>query len=152
MAHGRIIVHTHTFLDPISSHSPGFHSDSNSFDMANGQRPQTSLPPRHRSTIQHRILSYPENGDELCERVFGFTPKPEQRMVTEHIGRGEDCILIAGCGWGKTLAYFLPLVLWEDRTILIISPLVALMEEQHRKLEAVKISSIPIYSGRQVPL
>ncbi|KAI7822050.1 P-loop containing nucleoside triphosphate hydrolase protein, partial [Gamsiella multidivaricata] len=103
------------------------------------------------NATQPIILSYPENGDERCETIFGFTPKPEQRMVAEHIGRGEDCILIAGCGWGKTLAYFLPLILWENRVIVIISPLVALMEEQHRKLQAVNISSIPIHSGRQLP-
>ncbi|KAF9945975.1 hypothetical protein BGZ72_000799 [Mortierella alpina] len=88
------------------------------------------------------VLSYPDNGDELCERVFGFPPKPEQRTVAEHIGRGEDCMLIAGCGWGKPLAYFLPLVLWEKRVIVIISPLITIMEEQHQKLEALGISSI----------
>lgn len=110
-----------------------------------------NLEPRNKLPSAPPILSYPDNGDELCERVFGYTPKPEQRKVAEHIGRGEDCILIAGCGWGKTLAYFLPLILWEKRIIVIISPLVALMEEQHQKLDALGISSIPIYSGRQLP-
>ncbi|KAF9200839.1 hypothetical protein BGZ59_003066, partial [Podila verticillata] len=125
------------------------------------QNPNGQPPLSHRLTIVHgnaledaapsNVLFYPADGDEQCERVFGFIPKSEQWKVVEHIGRGDDCILIAGCGWGKTLAYFLLLVLWENRVIVIISPLVALMEEQHRKLQAVNISSIPVYSGRQLP-
>jgi superfamily II DNA helicase RecQ len=103
------------------------------------------------NTAPPSILSYPPNGDENCKQVFGFIPKAEQRKVAEHIGRGEDVILIAGCGWGKTLAYFLPLVLWENRVVVVISPLVALMEEQHMKLQAVNINSIPICSGRLLP-
>lgn len=129
--------------------------------MARNQDSEGQLPRMGHSLIVHgkesnnaaqaNVLSYPEDGDEKCMRVFGFTPKPEQRKVVEHIGRGEDCILIAGCGWGKTLVCFLPLVLWESRIIVIISPLVALMEEQYAKLQAVNISSIPIHSGRQLP-
>ncbi|KAF9428462.1 hypothetical protein BGZ94_002295 [Podila epigama] len=49
-----------------------------------------------------KILKYPVDSDDICARAFGFPPKPEQREVVEQIGRGEDCILIAGCGWGKT--------------------------------------------------
>lgn len=41
-----------------------------------------------------------------------------------------DCLLIAPCGWGKTLAFFLPMVLWPHRIIAIISPLIALMNDQ----------------------
>lgn len=103
------------------------------------------------NTILNNTLTYPQNGDQLCKDVFGFAPKSEQRQVAEHIGRGEDCILVAGCGWGKTLAYFLPLILWKTRVIVIISPLVALMDEQHEKLSAVNISSIPIHGGRKAP-
>ncbi|KAG9323075.1 hypothetical protein KVV02_004627 [Mortierella alpina] len=81
-----------------------------------------------------KTLSFPENGDEQYERVFGFTPKPEQRKVAEHIDRGENCILVAGSGWGTTLAYLLPLALWSDRIILIVSSLVEQLEEHDRVL------------------
>jgi len=122
----------------------------NPFSMIRSQDCIT-YPSGTKVAFQPRLLTYPDNGDELCERVFGFKPKVEQRQVAEHIGRGEDCILIAGCGWGKTLAYFLPLVLWEGRVVVVISPLVALMEEQHGKLQETNISSIPLNSGRQPP-
>src|ERR1700761_9119965 len=98
-----------------------------------------------------QLCEYPENAAELCQDIFGYTPKPEQQIVVEHIGRGEDCILIAGCGWGKTLTYFLPLALWKHCIIVIISPLIALMEEQHRKLQVVGITSICIHSDADLP-
>ncbi|KAG0334692.1 hypothetical protein BG004_000310 [Podila humilis] len=105
-------------------------------------RPTSEHPGNVSSGYHSRVREYPEDGDSVCQRVFGFLPKPEQREVAKSIGRDEDAILIVGCGWGKTLAYFLPLVLWEDRIVVIISPLVALMEDQHLKLEAVGVQSI----------
>jgi len=60
------------------------------------------------------------------------------------LARHQDGILIAGCGWGKTLVYFLPLILWPDRVILVLSPLTALAKEQHERLEALGIRSIAI--------
>jgi hypothetical protein len=42
-----------------------------------------------------------------------------QLIVNRHISRGEERILIAVCGWGKSLIYFFPLVLWKDRTIVV---------------------------------
>jgi RecQ family ATP-dependent DNA helicase len=98
-----------------------------------------------------QVCVYPENASELCKEVFGYEPKEQQEVVVQHIGRGEDCILIAGCGWGKTLTYFLPLVLWRHRVIVVISPLIALMEEQHRKLLSVGIKSVCIHSRVSLP-
>ncbi|KAK5820997.1 P-loop containing nucleoside triphosphate hydrolase protein [Linnemannia elongata] len=79
-----------------------------------------------------------------CLEVFEVPAKPEQLEVVSALARRQDCILIAGCGWGKTLVYFLPLVLWPDRVILVLSPLKALAEEQQQKLEIVNIRSIAI--------
>jgi len=41
-------------------------------------------------------------------------------------------VLIAPCGWGKTLAFFLPMVYWPGSTIAIVSPLIALMNDQQQ--------------------
>lgn len=90
------------------------------------------------------MLSIPHDAIEQCREVFGFPPKDLQLQVVGHIGRGEDCILIARCGWGKTLVYFLPLVFWNNCIIVVISPLKVLMHEQLKKLQAVGISSISL--------
>ena len=50
--------------------------------------------------------------------------------MLEHVARQEDCVLLAPCGWGKTLAYFLPMVMFKHSVTVIISPLVALIQEQ----------------------
>ncbi|KAK3812109.1 MAG: P-loop containing nucleoside triphosphate hydrolase protein [Benniella sp.] len=90
------------------------------------------------------MSSLPQDAISQCQTMFGVTPKAQQLEVVECIGRGQDVILIAGCGWGKTLVYFLPLVLWQDRIVLIISPLKALMKEQCQKLQDLGISSISL--------
>ncbi|KAG0242698.1 ATP-dependent DNA helicase Q4, partial [Mortierella polycephala] len=88
------------------------------------------------------ISTLPPDAVQRCQEVFQVTPKDLQLKVAEFIGGGQDCILIAGCGWGKTLVYFLPLVLWTTRVIVIISPLKAIMQEQRMKLQSLGISSI----------
>ncbi|KAG0221396.1 hypothetical protein BGW42_007766, partial [Actinomortierella wolfii] len=62
---------------------------------------------------------------------LGIQPKEEQLDVADCIARKKDCILIADCGWGKSLAFFIPLILWSDRSMLIIAPLKAIMH-QHK--------------------
>lgn len=66
------------------------------------------------------------------------------------IAQGQDCVLIAGCGWGKTLIYFLPLVLWPTDVMVIVTPLKALGDEQQRKLEELGISSVHLKQGNTV--
>lgn len=50
--------------------------------------------------------------------------------MVEHVAEQKDCILLAPCGWGKTLVYFLPMVIFKHSITVIISPLIALIEEQ----------------------
>ena len=50
--------------------------------------------------------------------------------MVEHVAEQKDCVLLAPCGWGKTLAYFLPMVIFKHSITVIISPLIGLIEEQ----------------------
>lgn len=81
-----------------------------------------------------------------CQKVFGFSPKAEQLKAIEAVHDGKDCVLIAPTGWGKTLIFTLPLLLWPDAVVLIITPLKALGEEQSRKLNNLdpKVRSVNI--------
>ncbi|KAG0301762.1 hypothetical protein BGZ98_008069 [Dissophora globulifera] len=89
-------------------------------------------------------MALPNNTVKRCEAVFQVTPKDLQLDVIGCIGCGQDCVLIAGCGWGKTLVYFLPLILWPDHIVVVISPDKAIIEEQRRKLEDLGISAIAL--------
>jgi len=95
-------------------------------------------------------LSLPNDTVAICTQFFGFPPKKKQIEVVENIALRKDCILVAGCGWGKSLTYFLPLLFWTDRIIVIISPLKALMNEQQGKLQQANINSIAIH-GDNIP-
>ncbi|GJJ69733.1 hypothetical protein EMPS_02081 [Entomortierella parvispora] len=78
---------------------------------------------------------------------FGFRLKSEQLQVTKSIGHGKDIVLIAACGWGKSLVFFLPLLFWDRGVIVIVSPLRAVMKEQHGKLESLGIRSLCLLGG-----
>ncbi|KAK5799063.1 P-loop containing nucleoside triphosphate hydrolase protein [Linnemannia elongata] len=79
---------------------------------------------------------------------FEYAPKEEQLQVVEHVAEQKDCVLLAPCGWGKTLAYFLPMVIFKHSITVIISPLIALIEEQMQKLDEYRIPNIFFTSER----
>lgn len=61
---------------------------------------------------------------------FGFDQfRPGQEEVIRHVLTGKDTIAILPTGMGKSLCYQLPAYLLKG-TVLVISPLVALMEDQ----------------------
>jgi len=79
-----------------------------------------------------------------CQDKLGVVPKPQQINVLESIHERRDCVLIAPTGWGKTLAFTLPLLLWDDAVILVITPLKVLGAEQSDKLKNLKIKCVNI--------
>jgi ATP-dependent DNA helicase RecQ len=72
---------------------------------------------------------------ELRER-FGFPDfRPGQREACEAALEGRDVLVVMPTGSGKSLCYQLPAMLRDDLTI-VVSPLVALMQDQVESLEA----------------
>ena len=66
------------------------------------------------------------------QRFFGFGEfRPLQREVIEHLRGGEDALVLMPTGGGKSLCYQLPALLGEGLT-LVVSPLIALMQDQVR--------------------
>src|SRR5436190_13084435 len=73
--------------------------------------------------------------DVLRER-FGFRAfRPGQREACEAALAGRDVLVVMPTGSGKSLCYQLPALLREDLTI-VVSPLVALMQDQVEALRA----------------
>lgn len=67
---------------------------------------------------------------EILARTFGFDEfRPPQEAVIEHVVGGGDALLVMPTGGGKSLCFQLPALLREGTTI-VISPLIALMEDQ----------------------
>ena len=74
-----------------------------------------------------------------CRSCFGFVSfRPSQEEVCHAVTRGRDALLVMPTGSGKSLCYQLPGIMLGGTT-LVISPLIALMEDQVAKLQLARI-------------
>ncbi len=84
---------------------------------------------------------------ELLQSVFGFARfRANQEAVCRAAIDGRDLLLVMPTGFGKSLCYQLP-ALALGGTALVISPLIALMEDQAAKLLALGLRVGRIHSG-----
>jgi RecQ family ATP-dependent DNA helicase len=83
----------------------------------------------------------------LLQSVFGFPRfRANQLEVCEAAVAGRDLLLVMPTGAGKSLCYQLP-ALARRGTALVISPLIALMDDQAAKLTALGLRVARIHSG-----
>jgi len=85
---------------------------------------------------------------DLLKRAFGFPAfRANQEEVCRTVVDGRDALLVMPTGAGKSLCYQLP-GLARGGTTLVISPLIALMEDQSAKLRERGFVVECIHSGR----
>jgi RecQ family ATP-dependent DNA helicase len=83
----------------------------------------------------------------LLQSVFGFAAfRANQEEVCHAAVAGRDLLLVMPTGAGKSLCYQLP-ALARSGTALVISPLIALMDDQAAKLSALGLRVARIHSG-----
>src|SRR5689334_5025410 len=83
---------------------------------------------------------------ELGKRRFGISAfRPGQALAIRNVLAGIDTLAIMPTGAGKSLCYQLP-ALQLDGVTLVVSPLIALMKDQHDKLEALGIEVLRLDS------
>ena len=83
----------------------------------------------------------------LRERLGFADFRPYQEAVCRAATAGRDVLLVMPTGAGKSLCYQLP-GLARGGTTLVVSPLIALMEDQVAKLKAQGLAAERIHSGR----
>src|SRR6201996_3630365 len=84
---------------------------------------------------------------DLLARTFGFSSfRANQEAVCRTAVGGRDLLLVMPTGAGKSLCYQLPAIALGG-TALVISPLIALMEDQYAKLAALNLRVARIHSG-----
>jgi DNA topoisomerase III len=84
----------------------------------------------------------------LLQSAFAFSSfRPNQEAVCRAVVEGRDALLVMPTGSGKSLCYQLPGIA-RGGTTLVISPLIALMEDQVAKLKGRGLAVDRIHSGR----
>ena len=77
--------------------------------------------------------------DEILRRVFGYSSfRGAQREIVEHVIGGGDALVLMATGGGKSLCYQIP-ALARPGVGVVVSPLIALMQDQVDALNAVGV-------------
>jgi RecQ family ATP-dependent DNA helicase len=84
--------------------------------------------------------------EQLLAR-FGLSSfRPGQREAVQAALDGRDSLVVMPTGGGKSLCYQLP-ALADNGLVLVVSPLIALMSDQARRLESTDVRACMIASG-----
>ena len=74
--------------------------------------------------------SPPRSPAQILHDVFGYTHfRGPQQAIVEHVAAGGDALVLMPTGGGKSLCYQIPSLL-RDGTGIVVSPLIALMQDQ----------------------
>ncbi|MGI9381259.1 MAG: DEAD/DEAH box helicase, partial [Methyloligellaceae bacterium] len=77
-----------------------------------------------------------EDGARILGDIFGYSAfRPGQEEIVDLLARGTNALVVMPTGAGKSLCYQIPALLL-DRLTIVVSPLVALMDDQVAGLRA----------------
>ncbi|MDO5505622.1 MAG: DNA helicase RecQ [Pseudoxanthomonas suwonensis] len=83
----------------------------------------------------------------LLRDVFGFDAfRDEQARIIDHVASGGDALVLMPTGGGKSLCYQLPALLREG-TAIVVSPLIALMQDQVEALRQLGVRAACLNSA-----
>jgi ATP-dependent DNA helicase RecQ len=84
---------------------------------------------------------------KILTKYWGFTSfKPLQEEIIRSVAAGKDTLGLMPTGGGKSLTFQVPAIASEG-ICLVITPLIALMKEQVKRLNSMEIKSVAIHSG-----
>ncbi|MFZ9035876.1 MAG: DNA helicase RecQ [Francisellaceae bacterium] len=85
---------------------------------------------------------------EVLHKVYGYEHfRLNQADIIESLLKGEDVFALMPTGGGKSLCYQIPAMMLDGVTI-VVSPLIALMEDQVQSLVQLGVSAAAIHSNR----
>ena len=98
-------------------------------------------------TLTHMNFDIQNDLKALLNEIFGFTEfRPGQLEIIEAIISKKSVLAVMPTGAGKSLCYQLPAI-YSDQMTIVISPLVALIDDQFAALKQLGVSVSKIHSG-----
>ncbi len=89
--------------------------------------------------------------EEILSSIFGYSDfRGEQKEIIETVISGDSCCVLMPTGSGKSLCYQIP-ALCRSGTGIIVSPLIALMQDQVMALKELGINAAAIHSALNYP-
>ena len=83
----------------------------------------------------------------LLKEVFGYPAfRGQQAEVIAHLANGGDCLVLMPTGGGKSLCYQIPALL-RDGVAIVVSPLIALMQNQVAALHEIGVRAAVLNSS-----
>ncbi|MFN5763518.1 MAG: DEAD/DEAH box helicase, partial [Pseudanabaena sp.] len=84
---------------------------------------------------------------QTFQKIWGYADlRPSQREVVTSLLQGQDSLAIMATGGGKSICFQLPAILNEGLT-LVVSPLLALMEDQVRDCKSRNLPAACLHSN-----
>ena len=78
---------------------------------------------------------------DILQTTFGYTSfRDQQQAIVEHVTAGQDALVLMPTGGGKSLCYQIP-ALARDGLAIIVSPLIALMQDQVEALQQLGVKA-----------
>lgn len=92
--------------------------------------------------------SAPLSAKDVLYDMFGYSAfRGEQEAIINHVIHGRSCCILMPTGGGKSLCYQIP-ALCMTGTAIIISPLIALMDDQVISLQQLGIKAASLHSAK----
>lgn len=100
------------------------------------------------TALHSPLLSAPQNQPaQILENIFGYSSfRGEQAEIIDHVIGGGSCCVLMPTGSGKSLCYQIP-ALCMNGVGIIVSPLIALMDDQVTALRELGVRAAAIHSG-----
>src|SRR6201994_2909728 len=88
-----------------------------------------------------------QRADQVLSDVFGYPAfRGQQRDIVAHVAEGGDALVLMPTGGGKSLCYQIPALVREGMGV-VVSPLIALMQDQVAALEEAGVRAAALNSS-----
>ncbi|MCO6495402.1 MAG: RecQ family ATP-dependent DNA helicase [Bacteroidetes bacterium] len=95
-----------------------------------------------------RKLSPNRDPNEILKRYWGYNDfRPQQKEIILSILEGKDTLALLPTGGGKSICFQIPALI-IGKLCLVISPLIALMQDQVETLQSKGIKALALFSGQ----